>query len=491
MFSRFVAASLSALVLCSSASAEPSGPWAKYNGKMKADALFRDASGGYLDEVRSIVEGGGDLNWQREDGRTPLMSAAAAGHAHVVEFMLQKGADPSIRDQNGKTALDAARSAGAMDVAKVLETAMRPQNQPVPAVQPAAGARAAPSGPWAKYNGKFKADALFRDAGGGSLEDVKSIVQGGGDVNWRRDDGRTPLMSAAEAGHAEIVAFLLSQGADPSARDANGRTAFDLARTAGAMDVARLLQNPVPAAVPAPAPAPVAALPVAQMPAAQAPRVPPAPPAAAPKPPKAAPLPGATRWAPFGTYAVGQRVQFYLPTGWRTGTVRAVGPTGNTARSAGAYEKKYQIASDKFPDSPEWATWGTVAGVERAPFWTSFFVGDWATGEVMAVNTRIEGNLEISEYSYHAATEGLRINADGSYLWKPMGAAEIRGKWQAAPDGPGVVLLNGYRGANWTLRNTTNAIEEYIRGNETATLYPDNTQMSINAKRPAAGGRRP
>jgi hypothetical protein len=46
------------------------------------------------------------------------------------------------------------------------------------------------------------------------------------------------------------------------------------------------------------------------------------------------------------------------------------------------------------------------------------------------------------------------------------------------------VLLDGYRKTNWTLRNHTNATEEFIRGIETARLYPENGSMSIKAKRP-------
>lgn len=337
---------------------------------------------------------------------------------------------------------------------------------------------AEPSGPWARYNGKFKADALFRDASGGYLDEVKSIVQGGGDVNWQRDDGRTPLMSAAAAGHADIVAFLLSQGADPALRDANGKTALDAARAAGANDVVRLLANAAGGAAPPPVAAPTTPA------AAQA-----APARTPARPAPAAAAAGASRWAPFGTYGAGQRVQFYVPTGWRSGTVVEVGGMPTRSPSPALYEKQYRIASDKFPDRPEWVDWGSVAGSERAPFWTGFFVGDWMTGEVMAVNTRVEGRIETSEYSYHAATEALRINADGSYLWKPLGSPEIRGRWQAAADGPGVVLLNGYLKANWTLRNQTNATEEYIRGLETARLYPDNNTMSITAKRPRPEGR--
>ena len=75
-------------------------------------------------------------------------------------------------------------------------------------------------------------------------------------------------------------------------------------------------------------------------------------------------------------------------------------------------------------------------------------------------------------------------------MWKPLGSPEIRGRWQAAGDGPGIVLLKAYRNANWTLRNQTNATEENIRGIETARLYPDNNQMTIAAKRPLQGGKK-
>jgi hypothetical protein len=334
----------------------------------------------------------------------------------------------------------------------------------------------AQTGPWAKYDGKMKGEALIREADGGYLSEVKSIVEGGADVNWQMElTGLTALMAAASAGKAEVVKFLLAHGADPNLKDANGRTALQRARLAGANDVTAILSGVSKATVPAvPSSGPK---PVSKLPASPAALV------KDPGKPVKTEKSLNQNWAPFGTYGVGQKVRFFIGS-WKEGTVIEVGKPGDyAAKNIVPSERKYLIAREGAPNWNEWMDWGKVTGLSRENYWTRFFAGDWKLGETMSVNTRTDGAYQRDEYSFHSATEALSVKEDKTYRWKTIGGKVINGKWSAAEDGAGIVLLKGFQGLDWTLRNETNAAEENIRHLQSARLTT-NGKMSITAKRP-------
>jgi hypothetical protein len=58
-------------------------------------------------------------------------------------------------------------------------------------------------------------------------------------------------------------------------------------------------------------------------------------------------------------------------------------------------------------------------------------------GEMMAVNLRSDGTSAWNEVAYASASDALRIRADGTDEWKDLSGRVTKGRWTAAPDGPG------------------------------------------------------
>ncbi|GLG97273.1 Protein fem-1 homolog B, partial [Gryllus bimaculatus] len=74
----------------------------------------------------------------------------------------------------------------------------------------------------------------------GSLETLRALVEGG--VRVRGPPGwGTPLLSAADAGHAPVVQHLLDLGCDPNAANTRGATPLLMAAQEGHEQVVALL----------------------------------------------------------------------------------------------------------------------------------------------------------------------------------------------------------------------------------------------------------
>lgn len=199
---------------------------------------------------------------------------------------------------------------------------------------------------------------------------------------------------------------------------------------------------PASRAAPAAAPAPGAKKPA---PVPQAP-IPPA--TAAPVTQPAGRVSGYVAWEPFRTHRVGDRVLFrVINDTWRVGVIEEVG-------ASGTFMDKYLVAEEANPSSRNYYYYTDVAGLTRRDFWTGFFVGEWALGSGMAVNERREGSAVRNEYTYVASSERLAINADGSFVWTTP-KQEIKGRWEAHPSAPGIVLRGGDRDRDYAVFNIT------------------------------------
>eukprot|EP00930_Biecheleria_cincta_P086250 TRINITY_DN75571_c0_g1_i1.p1 TRINITY_DN75571_c0_g1~~TRINITY_DN75571_c0_g1_i1.p1 ORF type:complete len:1016 (-),score=188.24 TRINITY_DN75571_c0_g1_i1:173-3220(-) len=204
--------------------------------------------------------------------------AAFAGHVPMVKKLLDRGCPADVADKGGLTPLlGAALCSDSMRMTALL---LKCGGLGVSAVN-------------ARTYG-LGISALDRAAKGDNMPVVQLLLQAKADIDARRTDGYTPLLSAALAGNVEICKLLLSRQADlhavstdqegvlhmaakslalfdrsccsdmaallleaqadPTLQDAGGRTAVEIAEQEAKFELVKAITTLVPAASPAPTP---------------------------------------------------------------------------------------------------------------------------------------------------------------------------------------------------------------------------------------------
>ena len=69
------------------------------------DWLWTAAFNGHTAVVRALVSAGADVNWQRNDGFSPLSVASQKGHIDCVKLLIEHGAEVETRNNKGATPL--------------------------------------------------------------------------------------------------------------------------------------------------------------------------------------------------------------------------------------------------------------------------------------------------------------------------------------------------------------------------------------------------
>jgi len=179
-------------------------------------ALKRAAFEGNLDEVRSLLDAGADVNAADEYGSGTLLTF----HPEIVTYLLSRGADPNLQtNENGASVLAGLAFVNEVECVRILLQHGADPNR-----------------------GRLESleTPLHHALAGGGDTDrtelVRLLIAHGADVNaatrpgivscnlWRdaRTRAETPLHRAAAYAPIEIVTMLLQAGADPALRDVNG-----------------------------------------------------------------------------------------------------------------------------------------------------------------------------------------------------------------------------------------------------------------------------
>lgn len=153
-------------------------------------------------------------------GRTAINLAAELGHADIVDHLLLSGAHPDMRDRNnGYTPLMSAALNKHMDVMRKLF-----QYSANPCLH--------------AWNGDT---ALHLISSRGDVQMAAELLNSGAKIEARRGASLTPLHDAAGSGSEAMVIFLLERGADKEARTHIGQTPLLLAAHEGRIGALRVL----------------------------------------------------------------------------------------------------------------------------------------------------------------------------------------------------------------------------------------------------------
>jgi ankyrin repeat protein len=247
------------LAACSRDEVAPSVAEQDYRPETLLEAvLLRDPAA-----VDRFIKAGADVNEAEADGTTPLMRAVHGRSPEIAKRLIDSGAHVDARNRYGVTALYLAARNGDAATVRALLVAGLDANTSLPGGETAlmtaargghtdvVGALLAGSTPVESL-----ADLGAGNGSGGTESSGYAAADSAGyggtarpagtrnraDVNAReRWYGHTALMSAAAAGHADVIRLLIEAGADVRAVDDEGATALSIARANGHAEAAAAL----------------------------------------------------------------------------------------------------------------------------------------------------------------------------------------------------------------------------------------------------------
>ena len=203
---------------------------------------------GYLQQVRSILDSGFNVNQARNsNGETPLHAACSKGHAEIARLLIAHGTDVNATDVNGRTPLYVACKGNHLGCARVLiANGAKVDASDCYSQTPLHLVCRNNLGPFAKLLVAHGADVNAADCNGQTPLHLVSgysypvfsernrvipllLLGAGADLNKQDVEKNTALHIAFKGGRREMAHLLLEQGADPILTNKDGLTPFECA----------------------------------------------------------------------------------------------------------------------------------------------------------------------------------------------------------------------------------------------------------------------
>ncbi len=200
---------------------------------------------GNPEAVKLLLDHGVNVNAKENTrGDTALLWAAGEGHTAVVKLLLARGADANARS-NPEAPPAGGRGGGGRQGAAAAPPAPRtcPPSTRAPGPAPVFGV-AGPANR-TKATGGGCISSLILATRQNDQETVRTLLDGGADINLTMFDGTDALVIAIINAHFALASYLLNRGADPNIPDGKGMAALY-----GAVDMRNVMTTDVPQAKP-------------------------------------------------------------------------------------------------------------------------------------------------------------------------------------------------------------------------------------------------
>lgn len=101
-----------------------------YQDENGVTPLMLAISTGNASIIEAVIKAGADINRQNKNGMTPLMMAAQMGQTYTFQLLMEKGANPELQDNKGCCALDFAPQNKKAQIEAIIRGTYNPIKQP-------------------------------------------------------------------------------------------------------------------------------------------------------------------------------------------------------------------------------------------------------------------------------------------------------------------------------------------------------------------------
>jgi len=212
---------------------------------------------GKLDDVKSYLGQGNDIEAQDIEGLSLLQCAVLGSQMEIVDYLIAQGCNVNSKASNGASALHYAANGngrGKEMVQRLIAAGAHVEAKDNDDCTPFFYAYDLEAAQvllkhGADINSQRKSDgatALHVSASRSPYNDMKRmrwLIAQGADVNIRKNDGLTPLGVAIKRDRLDALKYLVEHGADINCRDEDGRTPLHYAAIMGRKEIAEILIN--------------------------------------------------------------------------------------------------------------------------------------------------------------------------------------------------------------------------------------------------------